>query len=428
MSRSKQLNSDAILASQLAFVEKFGATRRFYPDSSIWNFDQSPFNYEFTADRTLSWAGERDTIVAVDQPNKVTHSYTIQPIISRAGRPVGKLLICLQERGGAFGPRVQNEVTRLERAYGNIMVFSSSSGKMSVPLMHDWVRLLVLPSTLELSTTVEETDDEHSRQSAPNTTSNPSEPVAGTSGLNLRRPRVLLLGDSWAGNTNQQVVGRLADQGIEFMQIPQGTTSEIQPLDVQFLRQYKYFVKRIIMFLNLENRTEVATSREGVLNLHSLVWNQFSALAYSDLLRYAWRHVDPDFSQHELTVSGRPQMTQNLQFSFHPGTRCEHGNCTDHAFVQCAHCGKLLCLHHFLERVCFHEVHEQELDQVDLTIQGERPFQALDEEEEAFDESFALFSQDPLQNQSSSSTSSSTVNSLIYRAPFRLSESHKRTN
>ena len=144
--------------------------------------------------------------------------------------------------------------------------------------------------------------------------------------------------------------------------------------------------------------------------------------------RYAWRHVDPDFSQHELTVSGRPQMTQNLQFSFHPGTRCEHGNCTDHAFVQCAHCGKLLCLHHFLERVCFHEVHEQELDQMDLTIQGERPFQDLDEEEEAFDESFALFSQDPLQNQSSSSTSSSTVNSLIYRAPFRLSESHKRTN
>ena len=30
-------------------------------------------------------------------------------------------------------------------------------------------------------------------------------------------------------------------------------------------------------------------------------------------------------------------------------------NCTKHAFIRCAHCGKLLCLEHFLDRVCFHE-------------------------------------------------------------------------
>lgn len=68
---------------------------------------QSGFQYELTADRTLSWRGERDIIAYVDQENAATHSYTIQPIITRDGKLLGKLLICLQESGGTFGPNVR---------------------------------------------------------------------------------------------------------------------------------------------------------------------------------------------------------------------------------------------------------------------------------------------------------------------------------
>lgn len=52
------------------------------------------------------------------------------------------------------------------------------------------------------------------------------------------------------------------------------------------------------------------------------------------------------------------------QFSFRE-TRCQnkdpltHAYCSRPAFIKCSHCGKFLCLKHFIERVCFHETNEE---------------------------------------------------------------------
>lgn len=78
-------------------------------------------------------------------------SYTITPAISRDGKLAKKLLICLKEEKGDFGRRVVEKVKELEDLFGNINVISSTSGKMTVKLMKDWVKKGLLPPILDLA-------------------------------------------------------------------------------------------------------------------------------------------------------------------------------------------------------------------------------------------------------------------------------------
>jgi len=48
------------------------------------------------------------------------------------------------------------------------------------------------------------------------------------------------------------------------------------------------------------------SSREGIINMHSLVTNQFDPEAYIDMSRYAWRNTDPAFPLEELAVQPVP--------------------------------------------------------------------------------------------------------------------------
>jgi hypothetical protein len=110
----------------------------------IYNFDQSSISYEIVNRRTLDFIGERDVQININSANDMTHSYTIQPIISRDGRLVGPLLICLQEARG-LGVRVRPRVEELVREYGNIQVYWSSSGKMDSGLILRWMREILGP-------------------------------------------------------------------------------------------------------------------------------------------------------------------------------------------------------------------------------------------------------------------------------------------
>lgn len=348
-SRIREANNNLTESNRDAFVEIYARESLRFWKRLILNFDQSGFEYEMTSDRTLSFQGERDTVALVDQANKATHSYTIQPLTSRDGRAVGRLLICVQERNGVFGPRVRETVERLERQYGNIRVVASQSGKMSTDLMHIWLNEVLLHAVAnEAPGMPAEYEPDPDDDDA---------------------PTVLLLGDSWGGNTNPGVVQALADNRTQFRQIPPGTTSMLQPQDVDFFRQWKYFVRRLTQQLAHENRTGEITSREGILNMQSLVWNQFSAASYRDLIRFSWRKLDRSFSASELTTRGKPRRTKQIQFNFGPGALCEEEGCTRPAFVKCAHCGKFLCTAHFLNRTCFHEFEEH--DEQDLMLESE---------------------------------------------------------
>lgn len=75
--------------------------------------------------------------------------------------------------------------------------------------------------------------------------------MANTSGVQSR-PRGLILADSYGENTNRRITERFNELGLEFLQIPPGTTGDLQPLDVSFFRQYKYPIKRIFYQLNFQ--------------------------------------------------------------------------------------------------------------------------------------------------------------------------------
>lgn len=109
--------------------------------------------------------------------------------------------------------------------------------------------------------------------------------------------------------------------------------------------------------MNMEGRSKEAIDRAGVINIHSLLWDQFSAPAYRNIVRYGWRFLDP--AVRDEVDSNYALSAARISFDFDLDARCQVPNCTHYAAIQCAHCGKLLCLDHFLDRECFHEDEEE---------------------------------------------------------------------
>lgn len=388
-SRRQETQQDVIDHRIDQFLSDYDRRQIAYRPSRIINMDQTPFNYEPTNKRTLSYIGERDTRCRVDQMNKATHSFTSQPMITRDGRVFGKLLLVMQEPTGSFGRNILPRVREQERMYRNIRVFASKSGKLSSSLIRDWMIEVLHPamrgtlgsldtdtdidSDLETMSILDDAFEDLQNLTSSSTVEynvhcNSSRTASPTDDRGLarcyRNPHSLLIADSWAGQSNAEAVRLLRRLGVEFLQIPPLTTRYIQPLDVYFNLQYKKFINRIFEE-SADPRSGVAreylSSRAGIINTHSLVWNQFGSENYTDMLRFAWHNTDPDFSVDELTRPLPVRGVIDIQFNLNE-TRCQHkeatsnSTCSRPAFIRCSYCGKVMCLKHFIDRACFHEI------------------------------------------------------------------------
>lgn len=326
-SRSDQENAAAIVQRIENFGPKYIEESSQFEKRHIYNFDQTGFNYEPANLRTLSFKGERDTIIVIDSKNKHSHSYTVQPMISRAGTLFKKLLIVTQEPENAFGPIVGPRILELERKYENIQIYPSRSGKLTSFLVDRWFN-----STLSIAVDDarhEMMDDDENRSA------------------------ILVLADSWSGHAKQTQEDELRQMGVTLMRIPKQTTDRLQPLDVNFNRQLKIFYNRIVEEAFYQDILPNVTTREGIINIHSLLHNQISSPKYRDMILYAWRNTDPAFNRTELS-NFPPKMVNAIQFDFDGASECEIQGCNQHAFVRCSHCDKLMCLQHFLNRTCIH--------------------------------------------------------------------------
>lgn len=226
------------------FVDSVVSTCETIPTNCIWNFDQSSFNYERSNLRTLSHKGEKGTKAAVSSMHAATHSYSVMPLISMAGKLAPKLLICLQEVKGKIGPRVAQTLTVPE----NIYVTSSKSGKLDKSIMRDWINIVLRPVC-----NCEET---------------------------------AILYDSWAGQRDESLYEDIP--GIRCFQIPPHTTQWIQPLDNYFFRQYKIIRRRIFDRVLLDETCLDLKQRQNVLNMHSQIYNQLQAPCFAPMLQYSW--------------------------------------------------------------------------------------------------------------------------------------------
>ena len=206
MGRAELSKSTNISKSIIDFKVDYSRECKRFDKEFIFNFDQTGFQSEPSNLRTLSFKGERDTELMVDSKAKSTHSYTVMPMVSRSGKLFEKLLIVLQERDGAFGPKIKKQVAELENQFGNIEVIATKSGKLSSGLVNDWFE-----GTLSRAA-----QDIRERRMMDDSDG----------------PAMLVLADSWGGHSSikqQQLLQRI---GVDMLKIPPSTTDSIQPLDV----------------------------------------------------------------------------------------------------------------------------------------------------------------------------------------------------
>nr|XP_012217170.1 PREDICTED: uncharacterized protein LOC105669005 [Linepithema humile] len=134
---------DDLVQEANQFVSKIREQISLLGADNVYNSDQSGFNYESHAGRTLSFKGTAQVECLTQSKNSLTHSYTIQPIVSASGLLKSPLFIVLQETGGQFGPVVEMNIYKAE----NIVVVPSKSGKLSSDLA---VQCECLKSELDL--------------------------------------------------------------------------------------------------------------------------------------------------------------------------------------------------------------------------------------------------------------------------------------
>ena len=130
-----------IVKTSKTFIENIKLSIQHVHPSLIINTDQSGFCYEYYSQRTLSNCGEKSTILMVNSMYAISHRYTIQPIITMNGDLLPKMLICLQEVTGEFGPRVSNDLPN----YLNIIIKCSKSGKLTKDLVIEFNQELIKP-------------------------------------------------------------------------------------------------------------------------------------------------------------------------------------------------------------------------------------------------------------------------------------------
>lgn len=95
--RSTVKNIDQLISESNKFRDDVKVMLHRYEPGCVWNTDQTGFKYEIVSNRTLTWKGARTTIGTAYSPkNKLTHSYTVQYVISYDGSIIDKLYVCLQ--------------------------------------------------------------------------------------------------------------------------------------------------------------------------------------------------------------------------------------------------------------------------------------------------------------------------------------------
>ncbi|KYQ49302.1 hypothetical protein ALC60_11634 [Trachymyrmex zeteki] len=280
------------------FVEKVKQEISLIGAENVLNSDQSGFNLEMHTGHTLSFKGQQQIETLTQSTNSMTHSYTIQPIVSACGSLLSPLLIILQEKDGKFGPRVEANLFKPD----NVIVLPSNSGKMSTNLVKTWFTNVFLPNCNDNS--------------------------------------VLLL-DSWSGQNSKtfETIDKLS-KNIKILTIPAGTTGMIQPLDVFGFRIWKNFIKHFSDLIVLYNYDINLHLRNNVIKLQSLIYYQLSSPRFINLFKYSW--YKSGYLQEKPLHFDNP-----VDYCFKNCEAICELLCNNIIVIKCAWCAKSLCIQDF---------------------------------------------------------------------------------
>jgi len=91
--------------------------------------------------------------------------------------------------------------------------------------------------------------------------------------------------------------------------------------------------------------------RYWIMNMHAVVYNQLQSDRFQNMIQYA-------FFKSGYEVVECPVKFENVTGVCFPRSLlhsfCDEEDCENMMFLSCAHCNKIMCLNHFLGRVCFH--------------------------------------------------------------------------
>jgi len=280
-----------------------------YRKDLIMNSDQVGFCYELISNRTLTHKGEKIVFGLAKSPtNLVTHSYTVQYLITMAGTIVGDVFLCFQEKSGRLGQRVENTILPVS----NVTITCSTSGKLTTSLFEYYLDEVLLKNVKE---------------------------------------DFLYLVDSWGGQTNvasySSRFGTNGNPSCELKIIPKKCTSICQPLDTTFNRQLKYFARAIYEESKLHynedlNPVDEITTRNNIIRTHSLLHYQLSAPIFIPMILYSW------FSSGLTEEKPSFLSVKEACFTFEPTETTNCSICSKQPrFIKCAKCRENVCFECF---------------------------------------------------------------------------------
>lgn len=286
-----------IRKSAVDFVNSFKPYFNRIPKCNIFNTDQSGYTLELISGRTLEIKGTQKVEGVMVSGYSRTHSYTIQPMISASGDLISPLFVILQEKDGKFGINVEATMFK----HKSIFVVPSTSGKITKEILKIWFENIYYPNS-----------DFNS----------------------------VLLVDSLTIYKDRNEIDKIKPSNVNynFEIMPAGTTSLIQPLDVYFNRQYKAFVRKISDYILFEYPEIKLYSRDTILQIQTLSYNQFSSPRFKNFIKYSWYKSG--------YVNEKIEHITPNRFCFR-GYMNICAICSKVSFIRCSWCAFNFCFRHF---------------------------------------------------------------------------------
>ena len=158
----------------------------------------------------------------------------------------------------------------------------------------------------------------------------------------------ILVLDKWSGQTDEVICIEEFHFDMEPLLVPLGTTKYLQPLDVQFFQDFKHLAQKIEDYSKTQRSicgdTDL-TMREAIIQIHNLVYNQFSSPAFDEMRQYAF--------QKGLIKNTDPVYRSVKQVCFHI-TKDTYANCSILFFIVYVCRWKHVCFKVFCMKKNYH--------------------------------------------------------------------------
>lgn len=141
MTKRSTENQETIRVSADQFIANVREHLSKYEQNEVINTNQSGIELELHSARTLSYKGEKVTVVSVRSTNNTTHSYTVQPNITLDGQLLSPVYLCLKESKGYISEGIRSNLFNTS----NVVITCSSSEKLTTSVIEYWHDHVLLP-------------------------------------------------------------------------------------------------------------------------------------------------------------------------------------------------------------------------------------------------------------------------------------------